>query len=88
MMLNKKQKVLLIIPAYNEEDNILNTCRKIEKAKIKVITNINAAAQPQNFLTILYDIIVYLSFHEFFHILGKSKMKIIMKTGIKNIISK
>ena len=36
MMLNKKQKVLLIIPAYNEEDNILNTCRKIEKAKIKV----------------------------------------------------
>lgn len=35
-MSNKKQKVLLIIPAYNEEDNILNTCKKIEKSKIKV----------------------------------------------------
>ena len=35
-MSNKKQKELLIIPAYNEETNILNTCKKIEKSKIKV----------------------------------------------------
>lgn len=26
-----KEKVLLIIPAYNEEDNILRTCREIDK---------------------------------------------------------
>lgn len=26
-----KEKILLIIPAYNEQDNILNTCKKIEK---------------------------------------------------------
>lgn len=29
-------KVLVIIPAYNEEDNILNTCESIEKAKEKL----------------------------------------------------
>ena len=35
-MSNKKQKELLIISTYNEETNILNTCKKIEKSKIKV----------------------------------------------------
>ena len=35
-MFNKKKKVLLIIPAYNEEENILNTCKNIENSKIKV----------------------------------------------------
>ena len=26
-------KILLIVPAYNEEKNILNTCKKIEEYK-------------------------------------------------------
>lgn len=35
-MFNKNKKVLLIIPAYNEEENILRTCETIEKSKANV----------------------------------------------------
>ena len=30
------EKILLIIPAYNEEENILKTCKKIEEFKLKL----------------------------------------------------
>ena len=30
-MFNKKKRILLIIPAYNEEENILKTCKTIKK---------------------------------------------------------
>ena len=30
-MKKQNKKILLIIPAYNEEDNILKTCNKIKK---------------------------------------------------------
>ena len=32
-------KILLIVPAYNEEKNILNTCKKIEEYKEKLDYN-------------------------------------------------
>ena len=35
-MKTEKQKVLLIIPAYNEEENILNTCNSIIEYNKKI----------------------------------------------------
>ena len=37
--MNKNKKILIIIPAYNEEDNILNTYQKIINDNKKYKTN-------------------------------------------------
>ena len=39
MSIKNKKKIILIIPAYNEEDNILNTVKTIEKYNMQNNTN-------------------------------------------------
>ena len=51
----KKNKILLIIPAYNEEDNILKTCQKIQKLDKNLDFIVINDGSKDNTLRILKD---------------------------------
>ena len=51
----KKNKILLIIPAYNEEDNILKTCQKIQKSDKNLDFIVINDGSKDNTLKILKD---------------------------------
>lgn len=51
----KKNKILLIIPAYNEEDNILKTCQKIQKSDKNLDFIVINDGSKDNTLRILKD---------------------------------
>ena len=53
--LMKKNKILLIIPAYNEEDNILKTCKKIQKLDKNLDFIVINDGSKDNTLRILKD---------------------------------
>ena len=62
-------KILLIVPAYNEEKNILNTCKKIEEyKKIKEIKpdDNNNNTDDSTFTKILNQIINFITKYQIY----------------------